>query len=70
MLTLENLMEPHEVVEQFPQLFSDKQLNWLLRNRARNGLSMAVVKVGRQIFIDKAAFEAWLETNREGVTDS
>ena len=65
MLTLENLMEPHEVVEQYPSLFTKKQLDWMLRNRHQSGLDCAVVKVHRKLFIDKAAFEAWLESHRE-----
>ena len=66
MLTLENLMEPHEVVEQYPTLFTKKQLSWMIRNRRRSGLDSAVVKVHRKLFIDKVAFEAWLESHREG----
>ena len=66
MLTLENLMEPHEVAALYPHLFTAKQLDWMLRNRSRSGLNRAVVKVHRKLFIDKAAFEAWLESHREG----
>ena len=65
MLTLENLMEPHEVAEQYPTLFTEKLLDWMLRNRRRSGLDSAVVKVHRKLFIDKAAFEVWLESHRE-----
>ena len=67
MLTLENLMEPHEVADKYPGLFTAKQLDWMLRNRRRSGLDAAVVKVHRKLFIDKVAFEAWLESHREGL---
>lgn len=36
-----------------------------LFNREENGLSKAVLKIGRKLLIDKAAFELWLEEHRE-----
>lgn len=65
MLSLENLMEPHEIAERYPTLFTEKQLDWMLRKRHRTGMDRAVVKVGRKLFIDKAEFERWIEGHRE-----
>lgn len=66
MLTLENLFEPREIADRYPGLFTAKQLEWMIRNRRRSGLDCALVKVHRKIFIDKVAFEEWLESHRCG----
>lgn len=45
--------------------FSYGALRWLMFHRASNGLSRAVVKVGRRTFIDRDRFAEWLASLRE-----
>jgi hypothetical protein len=40
-------------------------LRWQLFRRRENGLDRAVVRVGRRLLIDAAAFERWLDDQRE-----
>ena len=43
-----------------PNLFTDAQLRWALRFRDENGLSQAVIKVGRRLYIHRPSFLKWL----------
>jgi len=56
-----NVIKLADFVECHPDLFSDGQMSWLIRNRARNGLSEAgaVLQVGRKIYINKRKFLEW-----------
>jgi hypothetical protein len=50
-------------VEQFSKkypAFTPASVRWLLFNRENNGLSAAVVQLGRRVLIDEAAFVSWL----------
>jgi hypothetical protein len=40
--------------------FSENALRWHIFNAERNGLASALVRVGRRIYIQKSAFNAWL----------
>lgn len=54
------------VGDEYPHLFSQKQFNWLLRHRERNGLSRAIVKMGeRRLFLSKSRFSEWLANQSE-----
>jgi len=55
-------------VEQFAKkypAFTPASLRWLLFNRESNGLSSAVVQLGRRVLIDEAAFVSWLRDHRQ-----
>lgn len=41
--------------------FSEHQLRWLIFHAPTNGLKAAVVRVGRRVYIDHDAFDAWLD---------
>ena len=58
------LMSLEETAKQYP-VFTVAALRWQLHRRSTSGLSKAIVKVGRRIYVDSTAFEAWLETKRE-----
>ena len=60
------LMSLRQVVKQYP-IFSETSLRWQLLNRNATGLSVATVKIGRRVFIDKIEFDRWLENKREKV---
>jgi len=45
--------------------FTQSSLRWLLFNREQNGLSRAVIRVGRRLLIDERAFLDWLHSRRE-----
>lgn len=45
--------------------FSVGSLRWLLNNRARNGFSYCVLKIGARLLIDESQFIAWLRSKRD-----
>ena len=52
----------------YPQLFTERQLNWLLKSRNKNGLEAAgaIIKVGRRLYIKKSVFISWFLNNQGG----
>lgn len=48
-----------ELVERHPEKFTRNQLEWVLRNRDENGLSDAVVKIGKRRYIHRPRFTRW-----------
>jgi len=58
------LMTLQQATEQYPA-FPVASLRWMLFQRNTNGLSKAIVKVGRRVFIDRVEFEKWLDNQRE-----
>ncbi len=44
--------------------FSEPSLRWMLFNRETNGLTTAVVQIGRKVLIDEQAFVAWLRSRK------
>ena len=61
-----NVIKLADFVECHPDLFTDGQMNWLIRNREQNGLSEAgaVLQVGRKIYINKPKFLEWFMGQR------
>ncbi len=52
--------------EEYPHLFTQKQFNWMLRHRDRNGLAHAIVKMGeRRLFLSRTRFAEWLANQSE-----
>jgi len=60
--TLDEIITPDELVQQHPTKFTKPQIDWLLRNRHKNGLEKtgAVSLVGRRFYINEPKFTAWL----------
>ncbi len=54
LLTVQQFAEKHKG-------FTLGGLRWLLFHRDTNGLSRAVVRVGRKILLDEEEFFAWLD---------
>ena len=42
--------------------FTSGQVRWWIFNAQNNGLSPAVLRVGRRVYLDTIAFERWLES--------
>lgn len=53
-----------QVAARYP-VFSEQAIRRLLMDRERNGLRTAVIRTGRRLYIDVAAFDGWLNTQRE-----
>lgn len=60
---LEQLVPPNQIVEMFPNLYSENQLKSLIKNRRYNGLDSAVIKIpGRKLMISLPDFKAWIRS--------
>jgi hypothetical protein len=63
-MELRNLKTPRQIVESCPGLTMGG-LRMLLFHSRTNGLETCVVRLGRKLLIDEAAFVGWLDGLRE-----
>lgn len=59
------LITVKQVAERYPA-FSEGALRWRIFNAEQNGLSSALVRVGRRVLIDTEEFDRWLDSQRCG----
>lgn len=64
-LHLEDLYPVKELVAKYPNVLTEYTLRWQLRDREKNGLSRACVRVGKKILISKTRYEEWLAAKAE-----
>ena len=53
-----------ELAARYPTKFTKAQLQWQLRFRDENGLDIAVVKLGRRLYLHRPTFMHWLISRR------
>lgn len=53
-----------QLAERHPYL-TESTIRWHLFNRKTNGLSAAVIKLGRKVLIDDEKFSEWVASHRE-----
>lgn len=56
-----------QIVEDPKYPFTLPMMRHYLLHRHKNGLSTAIYKVGKRLFLRSDLFDAWIEKNREGV---
>lgn len=59
-LQLDDLHDIEELASKYPRILSVQTLRWQLRDREKNGLSPACVRVGKKLLISKTRYEQWL----------
>ncbi|TKW61192.1 MAG: DNA-binding protein [Blastochloris viridis] len=64
MLDYQNLRTIRQLAEETTPIFTEGKLRWWVYNADKNGLKMAIVRVGGRIYLDKEAFNQWLESLR------
>lgn len=47
--------------------FTQSTLRWWIFNAERNGFIQCLIRVGGRVYIDRKAFEAWLDSHRSYV---
>lgn len=62
---LESLKTVRQLCEEYPHLFTEGSLRWLIFRRETNGFDRCVLHVGRRIYIDLEALRHWLADHRE-----
>ena len=62
-ITLADACTPETFVKENPELFTESQINWLIKTRKKNGLaeSGAILKISRKIYILRTLFFAWFK---------
>lgn len=59
-LPLDDLNDIEGLASQYPHILTVATLRWQLRDRAKNGLAPACVRVGKKLLISKTRYEQWL----------
>ena len=59
-MPLDDLHTVEELAQKYPRILSVFTLRWQLRDRAKNGLAPACVRVGKKLLISKTRYEQWL----------
>jgi len=59
--TLNDVCTPAALVKENPELFTEGQINWLIKTRHKNGLAEtgAILKISRKIYLNKSKFFEW-----------
>ena len=59
--TLDDVCTPKTLAKENPDLFTDGQVNWLIKTRHKNGLSDtdAVLKISGKLYLRKSKFFDW-----------
>ena len=61
---LQHLKTVRQLAEEYPHLFTEPALRWLIFNREKNGFDRCILRVGRRLFIDTRQLEAWFAEHR------
>ncbi len=63
-MNAQNILTVSQLAELNPA-FSEATIRWWIFNAETNGFSRCLVRIGGRVFIDRAAFEQWLEEHRQ-----
>lgn len=69
-LSLDDLHTVEEFASRYPHILSPYLLRWQLRDRERNGLAPACVRVGKKLLISKSRYEQWLASRAGSSADA
>ncbi|MHC6051943.1 hypothetical protein ACYT84_09270 [Ralstonia solanacearum] len=59
-IELSDLFTVKELAARWPKILSVLTLRYQLRNRDNNGLSKAVVRIGKKLLISESRYQQWL----------
>ncbi len=61
---LRNLKTVKQLVEEYPGIFTEGSLRWMLFNAEQNGFDACVIRMGRRVLIDQHALRSWFAKHR------
>ncbi len=61
---LQQLKTVRQLCEEYPHLFTEGSLRWIIFNADINGFAPCIVRIGRRLFIDLNALQGWLAESR------
>lgn len=68
-MCFENLLSVSDISKINPT-FSESTIRWWIFNADQTGFDSCLVRVGGRVYIDRLAFDEWLESNRVKVLAS
>lgn len=63
MASYEDLRTVKQLVKEAPFL-TEQKLRWYIFHAESNGLAPAIVRISNRVYIDRRAFESWVESHR------
>ena len=63
MANYEDLRTVKQLVAEAPFL-TEQMLRWYIFHAHTNGLASAIIKISNRVYIDRKAFQAWIESHR------
>lgn len=63
LVNYEDLRTVKQLVKEAPFL-TEQSLRWYIFHAKTNGLASAIIKISNRVYIDRKAFQAWLEGHR------
>ena len=62
---LQRLRTVRQLCEEYPHIFTEGSLRHLIFNGDRNGFGRCIIRIGRRIYIDLEALQAWMAKHRD-----
>lgn len=62
-MDMTNILTVSQLSEANPA-FTEPMIRWWIFNAEKNGFNACLVRVGGRVFVDRAAFERWLDQHR------
>ena len=60
----ENIFPLSKLHKQMPLTFTRHGVNWLLRNKSKNGFDKVLYKIGRIYYVNLHDVQRWIESKR------
>lgn len=61
---LEDLKTVKQLCQEYPHLFTEGSLRWLIFNGETNGFAACIIRAGRRLLIDVRALRHWMAQHR------
>ena len=58
-----------KTAENYPEVFTESAIRWLIFNEKYNGFSRCIRRIGRKVLIDLDQFELWIDAQGQGDTN-
>tara|TARA_R110000868_G_scaffold138329_1_gene352311 strand:- start:33045 stop:33293 length:249 start_codon:yes stop_codon:yes gene_type:complete len=60
-----NLRTVKQIVENAQPIITEGKMRWWIFHSETNGFAQVIVRLGGRLYIDRDAFNNWLETHRD-----
>ncbi len=62
-ITLNDVCTPETLANEYPELFTKSQINWLIKTRHKNGLAEtgAILKISHKIYLQRTKLFEWFK---------